>query len=39
MLDYPLAWHGMALNLPLMTAFHMKDTVPGRRAIVKAFMI
>ena len=20
---YPMAWHGMALNLPLITAYHM----------------
>ena len=24
---YPMAWQGMALNLPLMTAYLMKDSV------------
>ena len=27
---YPMAWQGMALNLPLMTAYLMKDSIPDR---------
>ena len=27
-LHYPLAWHGMALNPPLMTAFFHEDSAP-----------